>query len=309
MLLFGIVPLFTEVKAQTENEIPDNMWDGNWFDNDYEDERIELDIDFTGDPRNPIRPPVCPDTLTLMTYNIAKKEYKENAKLIKQSNPDVVAVQEIHEILHTSNFSTLKKETGLVGCFVSIYDYPGAFITGAFTTAVQYGIALLWNPNRVGTPKISVQKIKSSKADHDPRRAYIIAEFNDFCFIATHYSSAKEPTEDRMKMTQSILNEDIVKNYRKPVYIAGDLNESPHNGKAIELFRKTDFEVLNDTTRNAEGEYEQYTRESKAMIDLILEKNTNPNREVIKSCRPAGADTTFKILSDHTPYVVKVKFR
>ena len=241
--------------------------------------------------------------LVLMTYNIAKNKYKKNAKVIASVNPDVVAVQEIRG---QQNFNTLKNETGLEGRMC---------VTIAGVYLWNYGIALMWKPS-FGTPAIKKVEMSTSAADADSKRAYIIADFKDFYFISTHYSSAQEPTEDRIEMTNAILNEDVVKNYRKPIYIAGDLNESPHNGRAIALFRASGFEVLNDITRRYQynyngvyGEwYDDATRQGGAMIDLILEKNTNPKRKIIERGIPAAADTTFTI-SDHLPYYTKVKIK
>jgi endonuclease/exonuclease/phosphatase family metal-dependent hydrolase len=103
-------------------------------------------------------------------------------------------------------------------------------------------------------------------------------------------------------MTNSILNEDIVKNYRKPVYIAGDMNAEPEDD-AITDFTNEDFEVLNDT----ENPYHCTSTDGR-YIDLILEWNKNPNHKTIDKGIPAGADRTFTI-SDHLPYYVKVKFK
>ena len=247
--LFGIVPLFTKVKAQIEH-----------------------------------------DTLTIMTYNIQKQSYSENGKVIASVKPDVVAVQEIRTIL-SSNFSTLKKETGL--------DGTACATVGSTFLNSYYGIGLLWNP-KLGTPTIKKVKIKSSKEDTDPQRAYILAEFKDFCIISTHYSLS---LPDQIIMTNTILNDEIVQNCinsGKPIYIAGDLNPR-EDCASLKLFAANGFEILNDMDSPKHA-----TRESGAKPDLILEKNPNPNREVIYRGVPDSADRTYTI-SDHLPYVVRIK--
>ena len=231
------------------------------------------------------------DTLTIMTYNIQKQSYSENGKVIASVKPDVVVVQEIRDIL-SSNFSTLKKETGL--------DGTACATVGSTFLNSYYGIGLLWNP-KLGTPTIKKVKIKSSKADPDSQRAYILAEFKNFCIISTHYSLV--PT-DQIMMTNTILNDEIVQNCinsGKPIYIAGDLNPREEDNRAsLQLFAANGFEILNDMDSPKHA-----TRESGGRPDLILEKN--PNREIIYRGVPDSADRTYTI-SDHLPYVVRIKF-
>lgn len=247
--------------------------------------------------------PSYPDAITIMTYNIEKRYYKQHGRIIASASPDVVAVQELHEAPHTSNFHKLLAETGIRGVFKTTCLRLDAF-------NAKYGIALLYNENTVGKPiKITTKRIKKLKGstDADVKRAYIIAEFRDFIFISAHFAN---DVNDRLNMASSILSEDFVQNYRKPIYIAGDLNEKP-NGEdsrhqAVQLFKQNNFTVLNDTTVEASGKYKHATRASGAMIDLILEYNTNPNRKT--EYRDVHPDATYDT-SDHLPYIVKVKLK
>lgn len=228
--------------------------------------------------------------LTLMTYNIKKQSYSENGGVIKLSGADVVAVQEI--IFGTNNFTTLKNAAEMEGEGCATY----------LTTLAGYGIALLWKASFGAPINYKAKKIKSSSADADRHRAYIIAEFSDFCIVSTHYSLVQS---DRNTMTNTILSENIIvncKNSGKPIYIAGDFNEEP-NGEAIGIFiNNGNFEVLNNIIPS------HATRPSGTHIDLILEDNNNLNHKIIDRGIPAAADTTYT-LSDHLPYVVKVKLK
>ena len=158
--------------------------------------------------------------------------------------------------------------------------------------------------------------------DHDRRRAFIIAEFEDFCFVSTHYSLYRN---DRIRMSDSIINHPIAVrciNTRKPIFIAGDINEQPFENDAMLRFRTAGFEVLNDTTRTNEPQvrpsrhlnerrYKDATRASGAMIDLILGYRQNPpNYEIflrgVPYCFPKEY---FMVMSDHFPYWVVVRLK
>jgi endonuclease/exonuclease/phosphatase family metal-dependent hydrolase len=235
------------------------------------------------------------DTITFMTYNIQKQSYRKNGKLIYDSGADVVAVQEIRG---KANYRKITAETGMNGI--------RAITMGEGISFLEYGIALLWKPY-LGTPAITRKTIHRRKgsSDGDTRRAYIIAEFNDFCFVATHYSTDRS---DREAMSTAILAENAVQkciNLGKPVYIAGDLNEQIHEEpEAIDILTEGGFAILNNKERDESNRYMDKTTQGGRMIDLILEYNTNPKRETIYRGIPACSDSTFTI-SDHRPYVVK----
>jgi endonuclease/exonuclease/phosphatase family metal-dependent hydrolase len=237
------------------------------------------------------------NNLTMMTYNIWIKsnKFSEHAQVITQSNADVVSIQEIKG---KTNFDNLKDDTGYEG------EMCKTVIKGFFK---QYGIALLWKSS-LDTPTITKRVIDTPKDPHDKKRAYITAEFTDFCFIATHYStSAKE----RINMTNTILNENIVmncKNAGKPIYIAGDMNEDT-NGDAIQIFTSSSngFEVLNDPTH---ATYFNTETGVGYFGDFILEYNTNPKHKTIERGIPNSFPPEwYRVVSDHFPYVVKVKLK
>ena len=63
------------------------------------------------------------------------------------------------------------------------------------------------------------------------------------------------------------------------------------------------FEILNDTANLGHA-----TRPGNTLIDLILELNNNPSRELIWRGIPYNADRTYTI-SDHLPYLVKLNYK
>lgn len=243
------------------------------------------------------------DSLTIMTYNVQKKRYRSHAEIIKSSGADVVAIQEIGG---RRKFNILRNETGFGGKMCATKNIFNLY---------KYGIALLWNEAKLGKPiAITNHKINTPNDCTDNKRAYMIAEFNDFYIIATHLSTN---TDDNKKMVTAILNEDIVKNYQKPVYIAGDLNPRPKDGKPRQsdgyetttALQTKGFEILSNTDRNDSEYYTKHvTRLNGSQPDLILGYNTNPNSEIIRRNVPEGSDRTFTI-SDHLPYCVEVKLK
>ena len=274
-LLLGLVFLFPELKAQNkwEYEISSNM-------------------------NNPPNSTSDRNTITIMTYNVHRQSYKKNGQLIKSVYPDIVSVQEINSIFWIPNFQNLYKKAGLEGSFLATINY---------ITIFQYGIGLLYNPNTVGKPIITKHKIPTPKDKYDNNRGYIVAEFNEFYVIATHLSTNVDENE---KMVMLILQEDCIVNYKKPVYIAGDLNpRSKDNGyETINAMEASGFEVLNNMTKNSENKYIDATTTYGGILDFILEYNQNPERAIIDRGVPANADRTFTI-SDHLPYCVTVKLK
>jgi hypothetical protein len=190
----------------------------------------------------------------------------------------------------------------------------------------RYGIGMLWNPDLnfsiFGFPIITSKKFPFL----GNQVAYITVEFLNFCFVCTHYPVKVNNAENkRKKMTNKILKSEAVKKcirLCKPIYIAGDMNEDPDK-EAIGLFKDAGFKLLNDTTLcnpDVEGECEYYkyntfTYPTKVKPyntpgypDLILEYNTRPAHKTLENSIPEFPSEEHKKVSDHYPYVVKVKF-
>lgn len=260
-------------------------------------------------------------SVKIMTYNLGTntKKYSKHAQIIKDVNPDVVAVQEVRRI---ANFRKLRKESGYSGemCVTEFYGIPlGPDDEGI---GYKYGIGMLWKTSTVGSPlKLVEKRMKIGKSeenrDKDKKRAFIVAEFKNFCFVATHYS---QDSIRRKEMTYKILNNGLVRDCQslgKPVYVAGDMNEKPHNGEALRIFTNNGFSILNNTTMietdGGERKYVDATLQNGKMIDLILEYNMNPDHEIKERGIPIPPDQREQFfkdkISDHLPYFVKVKIK
>ncbi|MCM1531343.1 MAG: lamin tail domain-containing protein [Bacteroides sp.] len=234
----------------------------------------------------------------MLTYNLAGIQtfYTKHAEYIKDSKADIVALQ---EVMLRTKFINLKKACGLNG---------NMFVTLKWAE-FQYGIGLLWNPDVVGMPiEKSYKRLSTPHDGSDDKRGYMVAEFKDFCFVATHLS--KNETH-RIEMVNNILSNPLVHKCnasRKPVYIAGDMNAQPHENPIV-MLQNNGYTVLNDTAKS------HSTRpESGAHIDLILEHNTNQYHKKIDCGIPIPENQRDKWynedkISDHFPYFVKVKVK
>ena len=246
--------------------------------------------------------PKCPngkiELLNIMTYNIEKRNYRENGFIMATGRTDVVAVQEIHGV---SNFETLTQRAGMDGHF-----YP--IINNWFW---KFGIGLLWK-SHLGTPKITRNKFYTPDDTYDSERGYIIAEFCDFIIVVSHFPAGeKNNNAEKKKMTEKILGESIIQNTNKPVFIAADFNFSPHSSNLLNPFTTDGFNVLNDTTRyfNAnENKWYYYhtTTDDGRMPDMIMLKQNSLNYEIMWRGIPENAKPVHTY-SDHLPYVVKLK--
>ncbi len=228
------------------------------------------------------------NTLTMMTYNLYRdflfntqnSRIPEFAKVIVAYEPDIVALQEVRGI---NNLNKLKKATGMEG--------------KRYNTLPFYGIGMLWH-SRLGTPTITTHRMKALKDSKDKEaRAFMIAEFEAFYFISSHFSLDKQ---DRNRMVEAII--DFAQSVFKPVYLAGDLNTTPDEIAILKL-RANHFILLNDPTHHTFR-----SDKPNRQIDMIL---AYPNQSKIPVIIDRGTTEFSKEylegLSDHLPYWVKVK--
>ena len=244
----------------------------------------------------------------MLTYNLHGKhtpDYGVHAKYINQSGAAVVSVQEVRR---ARRFKKLKEETGM----------DGKMCTTIKVFGVKYGIGMLWDKDRVGAPvRITKTTMKTPKLgkESDKRRGWIVAEFPELCFVATHLSQEESY---RQKMITKILNNNIIndcKKIKKPIYIAGDMNNGPYSN-IIKIFIDSGFQVLNDPTMVTCPREDDTTGKEGSVIDLIIEYNYKEimYRRLIDRGIPIPEKDRVKWMykdkvSDHFPYFVKVKIK
>ena len=244
----------------------------------------------------------------MLTYNLwgNHSEYTEHAKVIKNSGADVVSLQEVRREV---NFDKLKEGSGLSGKMCATINVFG----------VKYGIGMLWNENVVGAPIETKEEVISTPTDieiDDKKRGFIVAEFNDFCFVATHYGLIDS---NKLNQSKAILSNTLVQkcfNNGKPVYIAGDMNSEAKDPMASSLnkLKEKGFTILNNISDTTHRTHPVESDTNLGYIDLILERNTKSYHKTIERGIPIPEGErkywkdTLKV-SDHFPYMVRVKVK
>lgn len=231
------------------------------------------------------------ENITFMTYNLQRgsltnwqsSRIDKLAQVIVSEGADVVAIQEIDS---NSNFNNLKTKTGLQGTW---YDIAGN----------NYGIGILWKGS-LGTPTITNVKITPTIGSTDSEsRAFIIAEFADFCFYSTHFSLN---ADDRDKMVEEMISRANAAD--KTVFVAGDFNAGP-NYRAMLTLKSAGFNILNN-----DNDYTYPSSNPESMIDMLLgfRKNAADKYYTIvnRGIPTAPSGVTYSDISDHLPYVVTV---
>ena len=230
----------------------------------------------------------------LLTYNIwspgtASDKFTKHAQVIINSNADVVSIQEIKGV---SNFHTLTEKSIMNGMMV--------FTNNVILDNNKSGIAVMYSPV-LDKPTLTYKLMNTPNDGSETKRAYIVAEFIDFVFVATHFSLNKN---HRNEMANDIIN-NVLKKTNKPVYIAGDMNEYPlwdWDSSILRLYNNG-FDILNDTLIK--------TKPPK-VLDLVLEYNKNSTRKLLAGGIPSFVlqqTGWLGVISDHFPYFVTVKVR
>lgn len=217
----------------------------------------------------------------VMSYNVHNcigidgvKSYKRCADVIKDAQPDIVAIQEVDSMSRRNNVYVLgemAKHAGYHAYYHRTIPYKGG----------SYGIGVL-------------SKKEALSVDFHPLpcrrepRGLLVVEFQKYYLLATHLSLVEA---DRLTSVEII--KDVVSKLDKPAFIAGDMNARP-TSKPMKAFKKY-AQVLND-----ENKFTIRADNPRACIDYIL--GTNGKFKVLKD--RVIYDT---YASDHLPLYVDVK--
>lgn len=174
-----------------------------------------------------------------MSYNVRNGLGMDNrclyyrpAAIIADQHPDVVAIQELDRKTGRSNgadvIGELAWRTGLKGTFARAIDHNGG----------EYGVGMLSvkEPLRTGIVPLP---------GREEKRVLLMAEFEDYIFCCTHLSLT---AEDRMASIDIIVSSisGFSANCAKPVYIAGDWNDTPDSEVLAKI--QENFTILTDTS-------------------------------------------------------------
>lgn len=239
-----------------------------------------------------------PNSIRLATYNthrcegnieqnasVDRSNYYKTAEVIKLMDPDVIALQELDSISTWHKAFQLKE----------LADRTGMEYTYGYTITSRggkYGNGIL--------SKEKPQKVANIDLVGEEHRKMLVAQFQDYTFIATHFC---HKNDENRKASVEIINNHIqtnFSNYGKPIYLAGDLNESNMNAEMFKLLLSK-WEVIS-INRNT------FIGGTPSRIDFILVyKGNNPVYKVLGSAVPTFNSIDVNTVSDHLPVLVDIE--
>ena len=249
-------------------------------------------------------------SIRILTYNthyckgatdpgmINAENTKKLAQVIRMVDADVVALQELDSAAVGRGARYLLKEIAdAAGSgYVPYYGNAAPFDGGSIGCGV-----LVKNT-------LPVKGIQVIHLPGDETRAAVAVELKNFIFIGTH-SDLND--EKRREGAQIVC--DWIGKKSKPVFLAGDLNDShrwPNGGVSFPVWIKY-FDIISDTTGNSiPGR-----TDSGALIDyVLLLKNRKASKvkvlrtHILRTVSVDGKSVDTAAVSDHYPVFVDVKF-
>lgn len=229
--------------------------------------------------------PVGADTLTLMTYNVRNangldgvRSVERVAAVIRQSAPDVVAVQELDSATARAKgayiLGKLAAATGMTATYGPAISFDGG----------KYGLGLLSRQRPLSVRQVALP-------GREERRTMLIVEFPDYAVACIHFSLTEA---DRM-VSLPLVREAVAGMKNKTVFIAGDWNATPESDfiRGIE----EDFVLL---TRSDEASYP--ADDPEICIDYIaVDEAHAAGWTVTSTCTLPDS-----VASDHRPKVVRL---
>ena len=155
---------------------------------------------------------------TILTYNVRNckgldniTDYQRVADVINRIGPSVVALQELDSATRRSNgivvLDELARRTKMYPVYGASIDFQGG----------KYGVGILTRERPLGWWLVPLP-------GREERRSLLLVELKDVIICCTHFSLNEY---DRMASVE-IIN-DLFKDNRKPVILAGDLNATPQS--------------------------------------------------------------------------------
>ena len=192
-------------------------------------------------------------TTKLLSYNIkghsmTSSRLADIATIINTQNPDIVALQEVDNrsfgIFNHDYLSELAESTGMHSQFFAL-------------VGTYYGIGILSKTEPISVKTQSFAPSDTSKDKES--RGFLIAEFDNFYFLCTHYSLN---ADDRDTATEWAIR--FARQSDKTVFIAGDFNAQP-TYRAMVTFKEYGFSILNNTAL-----YTYPAKDPTSCIDMII---------------------------------------
>ncbi len=252
------------------------------------------------------------DVIRLMTYNTfyckgnnttdaSKNGFTaENtanvAKVIAALNPDVISLQELDRNCIDRGRRDLLNEIALA---------TGKEWDVVFAPAASYGGGNI-GPGMLAKKSLGLKNLKTVGLPGNEARMVIIAEFEKFVFMATHLdlNDSKRKSSAETLVYYSNLYNGIL-----PVFLAGDLNDSPQwsgGGAAFPTLKST-FVIKSSTASSLPGQ-------SNTIDYILYDSNNTDVVEFIEThvVRSFLFDTNLESLdtySDHYPVILDIKVK
>ena len=216
------------------------------------------------------------------------------AQVIKALNPDVVVIQELDsgttERGNRYLLDDIRRATGL--------DFDLFFASAAEYSKGKIGPGVLFKRTMKAT---SVKKIALPGSE---KRALIVLSFPQFTLLGTHLDLNNEAR----KLSAGNINHELQALATQPVFLAGDLNDSPKWKPEVSAFPTLQqaFDIISPQSRTSVDQNET--------IDHILVDKTHKAKVkvvkavVVNRLEINGKVTDLNTVSDHYPVFVDVSF-
>ncbi|MGE5456888.1 MAG: endonuclease/exonuclease/phosphatase family protein [Methanococcaceae archaeon] len=169
----------------------------------------------------------------ILSYNVRNcrgmdniTDYKRIGNVINRVAPDVVAIQELDSATQRNNGAVALHELATITNMFETYS-PSIEYQGG-----KYGIGILTREKPLSWKAVSLP-------GREERRSLLIVELRNYIICCTHLSLTEE---DRVTSVDIIFN--TVRDYTKPVFIAGDFNAVPESIPVKTMMKN--WQVLNN---------------------------------------------------------------
>ena len=221
--------------------------------------------------------------LRVMSYNVKNgggldgiKDITRCGALVRDAQPDVVAVQEVDSVTRRNKFYVLGRMAEAAGGY---HAYFGPTIPHG---GGKYGIGVLTKEPALST------EFHRLPCPREPR-GMLVVEMKKYYIICTHLSLSEPYRVESVKIIKDVISK--LKN--KPVFIAGDMNAKPAS-KPIVAFKEYATLLTDDS------KYTFPSTNPRICIDYIFGVNG--------SFKVLGRKIFYESLaSDHLPLYVDVK--
>lgn len=226
-------------------------------------------------------------SMTILSYNVRNcvgldnvVNYQRVADVIIRSGADIVALQELDSATIRSKgvsvLDELARSTGMIATYRASISFQGG----------KYGIGIL-------------SKEKPLKAEgmalpgKEEMRSVLVVEMKKYVLACTHLSLTEA---DRIRSVE-LINE-LLSKYKKPVFLAGDLNAKP-DSKEIQSLSKN-WKLLSDTAK-----FTFPADKPEVCIDYIM-LHRKTSRRIRLEESVVGVEP---LASDHSPLWVRIRLK